>query len=385
MNIIEYARSFPYTFSESPFSEVDSLVLSQLAYLNLGEMAGYSLRQMEDLIEDPTSVVPRSHAEDNLQLLEAVGDSVRFGNLRLLGQESVRQSTPACQFNASAWEAANMLIVVYRGTDGSLIGWRENFDFLTGYAVRAHALSVDFLERWASKTDLPILVCGHSKGGHLALYAAAHCAPQVFDRIRCVYNHDGPGITSANWDKDRLDALLPRMHRTVPEASVFGLMLEDYAPMNVVVAQAQGLMQHYPYTWQIEEDGRFARGKTLSKGAKLVDSVLEDMKANLTDEDRQELVDALFGVLEASGVEMLADLESPATRKLLVSKGRELPPQTRKRAWSLLRLIVAETAGNAADYTSELMKEKWRKMRQARAARKAEKEIAATRPADEEE
>lgn len=84
--------------------------------------------------------------------------------------------------------------VGFRGTDESIVGWKEDFNMAYAMPVPAQDQASRYLATAAPHLPERIIVGGHSKGGNLAEYAALHAPADVQNRIVRVYNLDGPGF-----------------------------------------------------------------------------------------------------------------------------------------------------------------------------------------------
>lgn len=84
--------------------------------------------------------------------------------------------------------------VGFRGTDESIVGWKEDFNMAYAMPVPAQDQASRYLATAAPYLPERIIVGGHSKGGNLAEYAALHAPADVQNRIVRVYNLDGPGF-----------------------------------------------------------------------------------------------------------------------------------------------------------------------------------------------
>lgn len=89
----------------------------------------------------------------------------------------------------------NTIYVSYRGTDNTLIGWKEDFNMSFKSHIASQISAKEYLENIAKKyPNKKIRIGGHSKGGNLAVYASIFADSEVKKRIINVYNNDGPGF-----------------------------------------------------------------------------------------------------------------------------------------------------------------------------------------------
>ena len=76
MNIIEYVGTSTDTFQKRPFGEVDSLVLCQVAYLDLSNYQDACLSALAGLSDDDMARIARAHVAENKALLDAFAAAV---------------------------------------------------------------------------------------------------------------------------------------------------------------------------------------------------------------------------------------------------------------------------------------------------------------------
>lgn len=314
--IVEYVRQNLNTLEQQPFHEVDSLVLSQLAYLQLGclvpprgKWGSIPLSQLHRAEYFPQLLHHVREPEKNRQLLAAACASPRFRNMRLCNFVDERDLREEKQFVAVTFLLGDrQRYLAFRGTDADVVGWKEDFNMAFKSPVPAQKAALEYLTYAVRTSRDKIILGGHSKGGNLAAYSAIHAPINVQDRIAACYSHDGPGF------KDPLNTHLgflrvqQRLHKTLPQSALVGMLLEHQENYSVVKSDRVGLMQHDPFSWQVEGD-RFVRLEEISAGARYVNTTLNNWLKTQTDEQREKFVEILFGVLETGSIHSFAEEE----------------------------------------------------------------------------
>ena len=315
MNIIEYVeKNGIYDFSQAPFGEVDSLVISQLSYLKFeGIVPGPSENKdgivLSDIVksEKYDSIYhDERYREINSRFFNALCKSIRFGRLILNNFLDVIDGSLDIQFSAMTVEDdKGFKYVVFRGTDDSLIGWKEDLNMTFKTPVPAQKYSVKYLEKVASYLEGDFIVGGHSKGGNLSVYAAMNCSDEVRDRIIRIYSHDGPGFITELLEDSCYDKIKDRIVKFVPKSAVVGLFgnVEDYI---VVDCEKMGVKQHNPYNWIIE-GFEFKKTEHIGKISSMQAEAINNWSKGMTKEKWALLSDQIFGVFEKAGVTNLND------------------------------------------------------------------------------
>ncbi len=266
-NITTYIEEFGnIPFSELPYTDADDFSLNNIFYMPLEKVVpsvfetkpktlGHYAHQfyaMHDFKMVPAGLVLPKHI---CRRLVKMSSSRRFASIKLTGVRSVLDMENTVQFAAATFILPNKTnVIVFRGTDDTILGWIEDFDLLLKGKTGSHSLTVQYLEEAAQALEGDIYVTGHSKGGHLALYAALNCSPETRKRIKRVYNNDGPGFNDdAYLDSDEYREILPCYRHYVPDSSLFGLMLKHDNDYKVVKSSIPflGLVQHDISTWQL--------------------------------------------------------------------------------------------------------------------------------------
>lgn len=314
--ILDYVRwRGDLAFAERPLNEVDSLILSELAYYDFSEVmrpdeitAGLSLAEVWQ--RHQALAAPRRYpVNDPCPLMAACAETVRFGTLRVRFYVSLLDRALQMQFAAVTFQLPDgTAFAAYRGTDNTLIGWREDFNFSYLPESPAQAEAVRYLDELLQRTDVPVILGGHSKGGHLANYAAAFCRHPAVDRVRLVYSNDGPGFNPTILEQPEYEAALPKVRLIIPESSVIGPLYFTHSPK--VLIRSMGttpMQQHDPYTWLVERD-HFLRTEHQSQAIQLLDEAVDKWLLSLDVEQRQLFFSSVFDVLDASGAATLNEL-----------------------------------------------------------------------------
>ena len=329
-NMIDYlAWRGDIPLSASPWNEVDSLLLSSLVYNDLGDRArtasGVTVRDMAAGFTPPAS----SRWAD---LPPALAAAPRFAEIVLCDFVDVVDPVREMQFAAvTALLPDGTAYVAFRGTDNTLVGWREDFNMSFESPVPAQMEAAAYLERAALRTPRPLRVGGHSKGGNLASYAAAVISPESQARLIEIHSFDGPGLDDATIASPGYARIRPTLRSVLPRSSVIGLLLNHHQDYTVVASNVTGLAQHDPLTWQVLGTA-FVRVDELDKAGLLVDDIVHDWLRASTPDQRRSFVDSLFDMLEAAQLATLSEMgeDKLRTSAAIVRSASRLAPEARR-------------------------------------------------------
>lgn len=352
-NILDYLNwRGDIPFSVSPFNEVDNLIFCEFCFIDLdgavpervadggltiGEAVAYHFEKHPDDNESMGLIVP---AEIRV-LMRHMAESARYRDLRVSGFVNHIDEDAQEQFSALTIELnENELFVVFRGTDDTLVGWKENFNMSFLEAIPAQLEAVNYLNQVAADTTHPrIFVGGHSKGGNLAIFSAIRCEEAVRSRIVQVYSNDGPGYRREVIDSDAYRSMADRIVNILPQSAIIGRLLEHDTKHRLVNSSATGLWQHDGFSWEVKGT-QFVLAPELSQESEMIDKSLKKWIADMGEEQCEQVVDALYRVLTATNAKTLTDLTRDRNWFWLLMTQSD--PQSRKTVFTALSQLTGE-------------------------------------------
>ena len=300
-----------------PPNPVDTLILSALSYLDYdGLVPGDFLHPVPlHVVEEAFAAMPdrdeRVRVKRDADLLAACAATERFGHLKLAFYRSELLPQMQSQFAALTWLLPDgTAMITYRGTDMTITGWKEDFNMSFQSSVPAQEKALWYLEAFARVHMGPIRLTGHSKGGNLAVYAAARTVPENQERILSVHNHDGPGFHSHVLRDPGYRAILPKTRTFLPQSSVVGMLLEHEEPYTVVRSRQVSLLQHEPYTWEVLGGG-FVELEEVDDSSRFLDRTIKEWLSGMDNTERNEIVDTVFDLLSLGDAKSVFDLIQP--------------------------------------------------------------------------
>ncbi len=337
-------------FSEAELNEVDSLLLSMLSYIDMEEIVPSNPSETVTLHTMATQYLRRHRGEvpylgkivppEIISLMAKASKCRRFSEMKLTRYVNYISDEDQTQFSAVTFLLDNgKLFLAFRGTDDTLVGWKENFNMSFMLTVPAQLQAVKYLEETARFFFGDFYVGGHSKGGNLAIYSSVRCDPLLKDRILTVFNHDGPGFSKGFIEGADYLSIRPKLRTIVPHSSVVGMLLEHEENYEVVKSSTTGLLQHNGFSWEIL-GSKFIHLDTVTEESKLIDGALKGWLAEMPPEEREEFVDSLFETLSDANVKTLTELSAEKIK--LVKAWGTLDAKARNVILKCISLFVKE-------------------------------------------
>ena len=325
--IIDYLKEYgDYTFTEKPMNEVDSLILSQFSYLKFdgivpgagADEASVTIGYLNEHQDKDKLFADERYREANMALFEGMLGSVRFATMKMNWHVNIIEPEKETQFSAITYVLEDKTVyIAYRGTDETIVGWKEDFNLAFSEPVLGQIRSVKYLNEVAQKFSGEFYVGGHSKGGNLAAYASMNCRKDIQDRIVKIYSHDGPGFRPEIREQCHYERIADRVVKIIPHSSLVGMLLESHAEGYIVVeSKTFGLAQHDPYTWLVKDD-KFVLAKDVYKGRKFMDDTLNEWILSMDEEHIHSFVDTLYEVVSASQAVTLIDFTADWKKSMM--------------------------------------------------------------------
>ncbi|KXA15711.1 Mbeg1-like protein [Gardnerella pickettii] len=385
-NILDLLNNDFTNFEERKFNAVDSLILCELAYICMPESIPKYNDDSNSLATVPLSELLRGEEFSSMfssgstkvdefrkNLLLAVESSPRYRGMRV-GEvlerfdesnidDSCEQQFAAVTFDLTDCIGSSCFVVAFRGTDNTLVGWKEDFNMAFRCPVPAQESAAEYLlsiSRRACKdscksggirgifssvgdyfanlfnkksdfknsdldksnlensndcdlSDNPtIFVVGHSKGGNMAAYAAMRLDAKdrsLGNHINKIYSMDGPSFGSDVVDPKVFSRVVSRIEKVVPQSAFIGLIMDTGVPYKVTAADSIGLMQHFGMYWQVK-DGDFDYCDCVTPRALAVSKAANEWMMNLPFEERKRRIDSVYSIFSSLGYSTFDEMSS---------------------------------------------------------------------------
>jgi hypothetical protein len=344
------------TFRNDPLNEVDNLIFSVLSYCDfsgvvpgLDKRGSVTLQEAADRIEpaphEVTTNLTRSFFAALPLLLEECAQTERFSRLQLSHYIDRIEFAKAEQFSAIVFSLdENLHFIAFSGTDDTLVGWKEDLEMSFRDAVPAQRDAMRYAQAVMENLSGDFYLGGHSKGGNLAVYAAAHLPPEMQEHIVAVYNNDGPGFHANITEEEGYQRVIHKVTTFIPHSSVVGILLEHGEEYRVVRSSETGLLQHNAFSWEVLGKN-FVYEQELSKSSLVLSQAIRAWLDEITLEQRAHFVEALFQVIEATGAKTLSELSEDklAAARAMITTFTQLEEETQANLKQVVESFFAES------------------------------------------
>lgn len=349
-NIMDYISwRGDLSFEQSQFNEVDNLILACFSYVNLDGISAVT-KQKGIGLKKLTKEFMKLHTMKELEadksfirlapfMMMEMAKSVRFG--KCVVRNYVNDIVTEAEQQFAAMEIVledGTSYVSFRGTDDTIIGWKEDFNLSTG-VVPAQKRAIEYLQKISEHTDGMLRVGGHSKGGNLAIYGSVMCK-SAHEKILEIYSNDGPGFSREFQELPETKEMMPKIIRIIPEYSIIGTLLEHEKEPVIVASSSKGLLQHDAFSWEVQGPA-LVRRDSLNKTALRFIEILHKWIDAMDTEQKRLLIEDLFATLQASGYENLSEVQSGGLKSLaaMVKRVEKFAPESRGMMQELLTAI----------------------------------------------
>ena len=343
-NIFDYIKWRDISLEKVEFNEVDNLILSRLSYFPFD---GIISKDEEITLKEAYArtkimgTTGRTLQVEDIDLYPLLAKSTRFGKCFITNFVNKVEPEQEKQFSGVTVILPDGTIYVsFRGTDNTIVGWKEDFNMSFSDLVPSQIDSVEYLNNVAKKYKNMLRVGGHSKGGNLAVYAAAFSSDETKKQIIEVYNNDGPGFSDKVIESKEYNEILKKVHTYIPQTSIIGRLLEHKEKTTIVKSTETGIMQHDLYSWQVLGD-KFVRAKQTNY-SDFIDNTITNWLKEVSPKQREEFVDTWFNILNSTNVKTVNELSSKWFRNVgtMIKTYSNLSSETKRMMTKTLRALL---------------------------------------------
>ena len=322
-NIYDYIKwRGDLEFERDPFNPVDNIIFSQLSYLPMEDIVPGPDETGNISIEEAGEISAEKHKKiisgfniditikNGVSVLQAIKAAPRYKNCMLFGFVNNTDFQQDKQFAAycariEKKKSANDLVVVFRGTDMNLAGWKEDMNMSLNNSIPAQKEAVTYLEKIAELFPDPLIVAGHSKGGNLAVYASAFCKKSVQKRINIIFSNDGPGFHNDIIQNKGYQAICGKICGFIPQGALVGMLFEHGETPYVIKSNAIGIMQHDMSTWEVTHNNFI--GAELTHQSRFIDKVIREWLDEIDIDQREQFIGAIYAIITSGNAQSISD------------------------------------------------------------------------------
>ncbi len=299
-NMINYL-STPFSKNHS-ITCIDMLILSQLSYINFEKVISdkkfyklsYFIPYIDDICKDTL------YAKKNKELFKKLLITDWFSDIEI--GEIEYKLTKDIQYFVATFQIKGEYCIIFRGTDLSLAGWKEDFNMAIYDQIPSHEFALKYTTSIMEKYDGNFYIAGHSKGGNISLYVGVFLPKHLQDRILYIYDFDGPGFKKNIFIEEGYNNIKNRIIKYIPQDDIVGVLLNHSSEFQVIKSKSIGIFQHDLYSWEIEGNVFNLMSKS-SFISKVFDKSIYNWLTSMSDEEKINLFLIIEKIFEESGIE----------------------------------------------------------------------------------
>lgn len=338
MNVFDYlAWRKDILIEHDGLNEIDHLILCRLAYIRFDDIVSPSFETSITLEEASKYCFLKENEreyffilDDDERLLRECSSSKRFKDIRVCAYVNHFDELSEKQFCAVTFIFPNnIMYIAFRGTDSTMVGWKEDFNMTFQKEIPAQIESVRYLKEIIYHHEGNFYVGGHSKGGNLAVYSSMRLSYVEQTRLLGVYNLDGPGFDDVVIQSDSFNIIKDKLHTYVPQGSIIGMLLEHEENFTVIHSSENGFMQHDLYSWEIQPVS-FVYVDSLTNSSQFIDMTLREWLNTMDVESREKFVDGMYQIFLSTNADNVHELKSTKSVMTIIKTYKNMDDKTKE-------------------------------------------------------
>lgn len=338
-NIYEYIKYYKKsTFDEINFNVMDALIYSILSYLPLeniedGSNFNMMLKKLKDIEFEKDSL--NFNAKE---ILKITYQSKRYENVRIFNVS--KKENEYLQFGAMTFRDKDYTFVAFQGTNGTLIGWKENFNLSYSYLTATQKEAIRYLDETINDYDKNVYIGGHSKGGNLAMTVGMECKKNQFNKIKKIFNFDGPGFRKEQFESEKFEIMSKKLCNILPDGSLVGILLNN-KNYNYIKSKGKGVEKHNPFNWYVF--GQFFVENKIHESSKNLHENINKSVELLNVNDMQTVIDTLYSFLVKNNIKYIKDIKyiNVSEFKNMIEQLRGTDENTRKLFFDVAKVLIS--------------------------------------------
>ena len=328
-NLLNYLKAAKdLSFGDLPLNDLDRICINELAYIPFGELAGWTTSDSQTLFDFLEENVERLHVgelitENRLRLSYLMAISKRFEKLTISHYVSSITVEFERQFAAALFTLpdSDYHQIVFRGTDDTLIGWKEDFKLTYMREIPSHRSAIRYLKHLLPHLEGEIVISGHSKGGNLALYASTQLPKNLQDKVSRIIWLDSPGVQEYMLTIEGYLNIKDRVQGYLPQDSIVGIMLWHLESKERVVSDAFSIGQHNIFSWQVDLKhlGTFQEATHQGEVSRSLEKTFKEWTDELGIHELKQIFDLVFDSFLDNGLSRFSDFTFDEKWKILAA------------------------------------------------------------------
>lgn len=288
------------SFEEVGFNQMDAMLFACLVYLPIKSFS--ENKSYKDFVSYAYTFYKDDYSDvmkpSSFAFLNKIKTSKRYENIIISNFKNVRNNDT--QFGAMSVRFNDNLLIAFKGSDSSLISWIENLRLNYQYPTYTQSKGIKYAKDNILDSDKNVYLVGHSKGGNLAMCAGMEIPSGLRDKVKVIYNFDGPGFLKKEYEK-KFNLIKEKVVNIVPTGSVVGMCLYN-DNFKSVKSKDLAFGEHYPVGWGVF--GEFFVKTSLSRVSK---QIHEMTTTNLDAVDKKQLGETIEELCKGLGVDYDSD------------------------------------------------------------------------------
>lgn len=333
--IIGYLKKHDLAEIDKELTQLDLFVLSMVSYLKFEILAkwGFKKIKIKELAEIYRQKIYKKFDRSKrfVKFLEVLAGNERYTNLELSNFYSKIDDKKFIQIAAvTITLPENRRFISFRGTDETAVGVKEDLIWAYKNDIPSHEKAKQYVDSVIDKDDkYTYLLGGHSKGGNLAIYAAAKVSKEKQEKIESVTNLDGPGFADKFLRSVGYRRIIKKTHTFIPKDSVIGLLFKRKEDVSLVNSAAVGIIQHDPYTWHFKNDN-FVVVKVFEGGKEVGNDSFDEIMASMSDKEREDFINSFYDLFCVQKHDTVYDMFSLSRIFRVIRIYTKLPKERKK-------------------------------------------------------
>lgn len=235
----------------------------------------------------------------------------------------------------------NSSCIVFQGTDDTIGSWKDNFELLYKFPTTSQKYAIKYLDSAISNKCSNIIVCGHSKGGNLALVSTMNINFIKRRKIKKIYSFDGPGLRIEEFNSLNYKMIKNKIVNIVPESSCVGVLLNQ-EKVKFVKTNSSIVKQHDPLYWIINKDNFEITSQ--STNSKDINNAMNRWLKIHSYEEIEKMCNEVFNVFKNSRINKIGDLKDNKIESIykLIKASRHIPKDAKELIVYILKVLIVD-------------------------------------------